>query len=361
MKILAVETCLGACSVALMDGDEVVAHQWQAMERGHAEALAPMVEAAMRGHDFAALDRLAVTVGPGTFTGQRVGLSLMRGLRLALGKPLIGITSLEAMAAAAFAQTGMKRAAAIHDARRDEAYISLVGDGIASAPVVLPFARAIESVLDFGPCVLAGTGAPAVKDALGEGFVLSTIRQPDALCVARLAASRPATDTPPAPLYLRAPDAKLPGGRELVSPFAGNIADLAVLHAAAFAQPWDAAALRDLLAGPGVFAFAAPSGFVLARAVGGEAEILTLAVLPSARGRGLGRALMQAAADHAVTLGAANLFLEVGSENPAALALYTSLGFQRVGARKGYYDSHSQTGSDALVLKATLPLAGNLP
>ena len=68
------------------------------MDRGHAEALAPMVEDAMRGIAFADLDRLAVTTGPGTFTGQRVGLAFMRGLRVALHRPLIGITTLAAMA-----------------------------------------------------------------------------------------------------------------------------------------------------------------------------------------------------------------------------------------------------------------------
>ena len=95
-------------------------------------------------------------------------------------------------------------------------------------------------------------------------------------------------------------------------------------------------------------------------AAAGEAEILTLAVIPSARGRGMGRDLMQAAAMHAGTLGAQTLFLEVGTDNPAALALYNGLGFIRAGQRKGYYpDSHSQSG-DALVLKAVLPLAGNL-
>lgn len=371
MLILAVETCLGACSVALLRDGAILAHRWDAMERGHAEALAPMVEAALRGHDIAALDRLAVTVGPGTFTGQRVGLSFMRGLRLALNKPLTGVTSLEAMAAAACAQTGSRRAAAVHDARRDEAYLSLVEDGVAGVPIVLSFARAVEAIQTFGPCVLAGTGAPAARQMLGEGFTLSDIRQPDALFVARLAAARPSPlpeMPPPAPLYLRAPDAKLPGGRELVVPFAGDTAALASLHAAAFARPWDAPALQELLAGPGVFAFAAPSGFVLARAAGGEAEILTLAVSPSARGKGLGRALMQAAAARAVTLGAQSLFLEVGADNPAALALYNGLGFQRVGSRKGYYDSRSQDegaqerahGGDALVLKAALPLAGDL-
>lgn len=360
MRVLAVETCLGACSVALLEGEAVLAHRWQAMERGHAEALAPMVEAVMQGQDVACLDRLAVTVGPGTFTGQRVGLSFMRGLGLALNRPLTGITSLEAMAAAACAETGLTRAAAIHDARRDEAYLSLAENGAASPPRVLAFAEAIRAIRDFGPCALAGTGASAAREGLGDGFRLSAIRQPDALFVARLAALCPVSGAPPAPLYLRAPDAKLPGGRELVSLFTGDAAELAVLHAAAFARPWDEAALRDLMAGPGVFAVAAASGFVLARAAGGEAEILTLAVKPSARGRGLGRALMQAAASHAVSLGAQTMFLEVGIDNPAALTLYTNLGFQRVGARKGYYDSGSQSGGDALVLKAALPLAGDL-
>ncbi len=364
MRILAVETCLGACSAALLDGDMVLEHRWTAMARGHAEHLTPMVQEMMQGYDLATLDRLAVTVGPGTFTGQRVGLSFMRGLRLALNRPLTGINSLEAMAAAATAQTGMTRAAAIHDAHRDEAYLSLLADGVTVVPPrVLPFAAAVETIRNFGPCVLAGTGAPQVTAALGSTFSLCDIRQPDALFVARLAQALPlpAPDSPPpAPLYLRAPDAKLPGGRELISLFTGDPETLAILHAQAFARAWDASSFAGLLAGDGVFAHSAPSGFVLTRAAGGEAEILTLAVIPSARGRGLGRDLMNFAAAHAASLGAEVMFLEVGSDNPAALALYNGLGFTRAGMRKGYYESGSQMGRDALVLKAALPLAGKL-
>jgi len=209
LKILAVETALGACSVALLDGEKILAHHFEEMARGHAEALAPMVRDIMREArlTFPVLDRLAVTTGPGTFTGQRVGLAFMRGLRVALRKPVIGITTLEAMAAAA----NSPRAAAIHDARRDEAYLLLWDkDEIAPAPAVMPFAEAVEKIRLFGPCALAGTGAPAAAERLGGGFALTDIRQPDALWVARLALTRPASDTPPAPLYLRAPDAKLP-------------------------------------------------------------------------------------------------------------------------------------------------------
>jgi len=137
MKILAVDTALGACSVALLDDGKILAHIFEPMDRGHAERLAPMVDEAMKkaGMDFSSLDRLAVTTGPGTFTGQRVGLAFMRGLRLALKIPLIGVTTLEVMAASALGETEIfrlsatqsrKQAAAIHDARREEAYLSLL-------------------------------------------------------------------------------------------------------------------------------------------------------------------------------------------------------------------------------------------
>ncbi len=216
--ILAVDTALGACSVALYDGHAVRAHICEPMDRGHAERLAPMVDEAMRQADmpFAALDRLAVTTGPGTFTGQRVGLAFMRGLRLALHVPLTGVTTLDAMAMAAMAETGMPRAAAIHDARRDEAYLLLRdGEHVHLPPAVVPFREAIARIADFGPCALAGTGAAAVHQALGD-HALSAVRQPDARWVARLALTLPVTDDAPGPLYLRAPDAKLPGGKTLV-------------------------------------------------------------------------------------------------------------------------------------------------
>jgi len=212
VTLLAVDTALGACSVAVLDGEEILFHHFEEMARGHAEALAPMVERAMReaGIGFAELDRLAVTTGPGTFTGQRVGLAFMRGLKVALHKPLIGVTTLEVMAAA----TKSPKAAAIHDAKRDEAYLLLwENHETVLAPAVMPFAEAVEKIRGFGPCALAGTGAAAAHQALGASFTLTDIRQPDALWVARLARGRVPSDIPPAPLYLRAPDAKLPGGK----------------------------------------------------------------------------------------------------------------------------------------------------
>jgi [ribosomal protein S18]-alanine N-acetyltransferase len=135
---------------------------------------------------------------------------------------------------------------------------------------------------------------------------------------------------------------------------ASNATPLAALHAACFATAWDAAAITALLGTQGTFAFHHQHGFVLARAAGGEAEILTLAVAPQARGRGLGRALLRAAIIRAQAMGAQAMFLEVGADNPQALALYAGLGFAKVGTRKAYYSTHSG-GSDALVLRLSLP------
>ncbi|HEY2070980.1 MAG TPA: tRNA (adenosine(37)-N6)-threonylcarbamoyltransferase complex dimerization subunit type 1 TsaB [Rhizomicrobium sp.] len=209
MKILAVDTALGACSAVLLDSGRIAAHRFVFMDRGHAEALAPMVEGVMReaGIAFAALDRLAVTTGPGTFTGQRVGLAFMRGLRVALKKPLTGITSLAAMAEAAKAETGLVRAAVFHDARREEFYAALGGEPMLMARNDVP--RALLDFADDKPLALAGTAAPWVAENFAGG-VLSSIRQPDALWVARLAAAMAPDDAIPRPLYLRAPDAKLP-------------------------------------------------------------------------------------------------------------------------------------------------------
>jgi ribosomal-protein-alanine N-acetyltransferase len=139
-----------------------------------------------------------------------------------------------------------------------------------------------------------------------------------------------------------------------VAPFdsCASTAPLAALHALCFERAWDAATLSDMLAGPGAFAFVHDDGFVLARTAADEAEILALAVRPQARGKGLGRALLQAAINKARALGATTMFLEVGADNPHALALYAGLGFAKAGTRKAYYE-----GRDALVLR--LPLAGD--
>ena len=128
---------------------------------------------------------------------------------------------------------------------------------------------------------------------------------------------------------------------------------LAALHVTAFETPWDEAAFADLLGQTGVFALATGDGFILCRTVVDEAEILTLAVRPEARGQGLGLRLVEAAADLARGSMAASLFLEVAEDNAAARALYHRAGFAEAGRRKAYYKT-SQGPVDALILVRNL-------
>jgi ribosomal-protein-alanine N-acetyltransferase len=146
-------------------------------------------------------------------------------------------------------------------------------------------------------------------------------------------------------------------GLRLEAAIAADAAALAALHAAAFppAEAWGPDAIALMLGLPGGFGIWSPGqGFVLARAAGGEAEILTLAVLPAARRQGVGAALLAAALAGAAVRGAAAMFLEVAAGNVAALGLYRRLGFAEVGRRRRYYAD----GADALVLRRDLAADG---
>lgn len=127
--------------------------------------------------------------------------------------------------------------------------------------------------------------------------------------------------------------------------------ELAAIHAAAFDPAWSAAALAGLLASPGCFAFWRPGeGFLLARAVLDEAEIITLAVVPEHRRQGLAGRLLAATVAGCMARGVAHLHLEVATDNSAAQSFYSAAGFHQVGLRRGYYEN----GADARLLRLNL-------
>jgi len=133
----------------------------------------------------------------------------------------------------------------------------------------------------------------------------------------------------------------------------------AALHLQAFDRGWSADELKRVMEGPCTFTLEAvrqeqPLGFIVVRAVAGEAEILTLAVHPDARRQGLGRALVESAAATAQTLGADAFWLEVATDNAAATALYAAAGFQAAGRRPGYYGRKDGERVDALVMRRLL-------
>lgn len=138
---------------------------------------------------------------------------------------------------------------------------------------------------------------------------------------------------------------------------ADDAALLAAMHETAFEDAWGEPEIAALLAGPGGFAVIAeeaePAGFILCRAIGGEAEILTLAVRPEARRRGLGRALVESAFGLAKQAGADAFFLEVAEDNAPAIGLYQTAGFRLAGRRPGYYQ-RQDGATDALVMRRWL-------
>ena len=185
--------------------------------REHAEALVPMMSCVMdeAGLGYDALGAIAVTTGPGSFTGVRVGVATARGLALALDLPLIGVTSLEVMAHMALEHLERAPGAlgVVVDARRGEVYMALFdGEGdIISDPVALTPEQAVDALPQDGHVVLAGGGGGLVARAAPGKMVIETVLpdlQPDAAKLAAMALARPPVEGPLRPLYLRPPDAK---------------------------------------------------------------------------------------------------------------------------------------------------------
>jgi tRNA threonylcarbamoyladenosine biosynthesis protein TsaB len=212
--ILALDTCLAACSVAVTRGGETLARASEPMVRGHQERLAPMTREVMAaaglkrpGLAFADLDRIGVTVGPGSFTGLRVGLAFAKGLALALGRPCVGVGTLEALAASP-ARGPVTAVAAVIDSGRGRVYLQLFEGALAlTSPDVLDLevaaARLVE-VFAGRDVRLVGPGARLLAGVL-PGARLDERPAPGPEAVARLAGASPVT--PPRPLYLRPPDA----------------------------------------------------------------------------------------------------------------------------------------------------------
>jgi tRNA threonylcarbamoyl adenosine modification protein YeaZ len=220
MRVLAIDTALEACATAVFDSDHgaILAAESVAMGRGHAEYLMPQLARLMdaAGLEFAELDRIGVTTGPGSFTGLRVGIAAARGLALAAGKRAVGVSTLAALAGPHLAKRDGRVVVVALDARHDQLYLQIFGaDGQSlSAPAVSRPNEAAHSAAAAAatrPAIIVGSGAERVAAAWPAGPPRPAIDRcgaPDISWVARLAAAATTARTLPKPLYLRGPDAR---------------------------------------------------------------------------------------------------------------------------------------------------------
>lgn len=359
----------------------MLAAKLREMRHGHGEALMPMIDAAMREAGLAAtqLDAVAVSVGPGGFTGIRVGLAAARGIALAAGARLVGVTSFAAVATAIAPARAQGAALLVAlDSRRADLYVQMFdgnGEPLGEPHSVLPAGLAawVETQAAAVPLAIAGDAADAALAALSgrPGIAIVPDSSPDARGVlaaaqALLARGEGEDARATGPLYLRPPDVTAPARPRPPRPAASRFRiaslplyaaePLALLHRACFPDdPWDAAAMARVLSLAGCFGYLAweddaPTGFVLARDLGDECEILSLGVVPARRGRGIGARLLQAGLAEAQRRGIASAVLEVAADNSAARRLYARLGFVQVGYRPRYYRRADGT-ADALILR----------
>ncbi|MCT4655555.1 MAG: tRNA (adenosine(37)-N6)-threonylcarbamoyltransferase complex dimerization subunit type 1 TsaB [Cohaesibacter sp.] len=225
---LVIDTALEACSVALAISDETGApanifSRSQIMSRGHAEVLMSELSALLAEAkcDYADITHIAVTIGPGSFTGLRVGLATARALALALDCPIKGLSSLKALELTARAQGSKGPVLSAIDARRGQIYAQFFNACLDSEPKALSAAELVAHSDFKAPLCLIGSGVPHVLKAVKEqggpssDYTVMEVRAADIKAMARWALTTPFDDKIPTPLYLRGPDAKPQVGKAI--------------------------------------------------------------------------------------------------------------------------------------------------
>jgi tRNA threonylcarbamoyladenosine biosynthesis protein TsaB len=219
MRVLAIDTALAVCSAAVFDSDldRALGRESVPMSRGHAEALMPLIVRVMEASqtDFSELDRIAVTVGPGSFTGLRVGIAAARGIALAAAKEAVGVSTLAAYAAPCIADDLADVVLAAIDARHDHLYMQVFGGTgrtlRAGGYADLATARQAMEEAE-GNVHLAGPAAPILLGewpaTRSEPIMRAAGPAPEIEWVARLGVAADVATAPATPLYLRAPDAR---------------------------------------------------------------------------------------------------------------------------------------------------------
>lgn len=215
--ILGLDTALAHCSAALWRDGRVLAKRSLAMERGHSESLMPMVEEVVTqaAAAWADVDRIATTLGPGSFTGVRIALAAARGFALACGARLVGVTTTQVAAFRALPAAEGRAILAVVDAGRADLFVQSFGPDLAERSAVAALSpEAAAAALSGEAMLIAGNGAPRLRPFLaGRRDIAFAEGLADAADVAALGALLKPQDQAAAPVYVHPPYAKLPGGR----------------------------------------------------------------------------------------------------------------------------------------------------
>jgi tRNA threonylcarbamoyladenosine biosynthesis protein TsaB len=383
MVILALETATAAGSLALFVDGAVTHARIGENSRTHGARLPDALRqfASVSGRSIRDVDLFAVVTGPGSFTGLRVGIATIQGIALASGRPVIGVPTLDALAAGWLSQHRAEAdcIATCLDGARDDVFYGVYdartsqNDGWPEVMVEARVATAATAAVDIA-AESVGRRLAVVGDAGGRFGSVFQGALPHARfdwqlpnlaeAAVRLAAARVGSATNPhalRPIYVRRPDAVLARERqarmaeqfvEVTAP--ADVAEVARLQASAFGNAWGEEALGGQQTNPSVarlYALRIPSDGIVAYCaawkVADELHINSLAVAPGHRRKGLARRLLERVLAVSASAGAASATLEVRQSNEAGRALYEGLGFRVEGTRPGYYQDPRE---DALIL-----------
>jgi ribosomal-protein-alanine N-acetyltransferase len=373
-----------------------LAHEAEDVGHGHTRRLTPLVTQALARArvEPRALGWIAADLGPGSFTGVRVGLATAEALALAADAPLLGASSLAALALS----SGASRALLVPlvPGGRHDLYAGffradlrgrvtlLAAPRVAALPALLEMVAEARALLPRGAALrFVGPGAGREREALerfapgstGPAGRCAGLSAADLAVAVRSglgpAAGLPAPGEEPRPLYVRSAQAEervrraaLAGQPIRIRDFAEpDLPAVVAVERRVFSDAWPESFFREELSQAMAWARVAEAdgalaGYLLAWVGAGAGHVGNLAVVPEARRRGVARALLEDLLEHAGAAGAASLTLEVRVSNFAAQALYRPFGFRLAGLRRGYY---RDTGEDALIMAWTAADAGVAP
>jgi len=381
---LAIESATGHVEVAVISPDGVLAHVVEEVGHGHTRRLTPLVRAALETArtDPASLGWVAADLGPGSFTGVRVGLATARAFALAAGASLRGASSLAALAHGSPARRALV-VPLVGAGRRDlyAGFYRVSPRGIVTllaAPRVLREDALLDATAEAHGLVpdhavrFVGPGAGRERERLEAAYPSSTAHAfrhdgPSALDLAAAAGSGlgPGAGLPAAghegePVYVRTAQAEERVRQALVDALplriramtAADLPAVTEVERAVFSDPWSESFFRELLAQPATWARIAErdgglAGYAITRSEPPIADLENLATVPSQRRGGIARALLADAIEAARERGARQVVLEVRVSNFAAQGLYRVRGFRFAGLRRGYYRHPDE---DALVM-----------